>query len=163
MTSSEDNTHDGSQAHRYGISFWTSAVIGLLIMAFGVRGLFSDRSATPPRGFAQWFVGSAIVHDALIAPCAFAIAWAVGWALPRRAVIPVRLGLATSALLVAFAWPLVRGYGRRAANPTALPLDYGRNLVVALIVVWIVVLATIATTAVRGHRARHNNGGSVPQ
>lgn len=157
------NHAEGEDKPRYGAMFWASATIGLFIIGFGVRGILSDRGATPPRGFAQWFIGSAIVHDALIAPCAFAIAWAVGRVLPRAAVVPVRLGLATSALLIAFAWPLVRGYGRRESNPTALPLDYGRNLLLTLVVVWLTVFAAIATKTLRAHHARPDEQGPTPQ
>ncbi len=146
----------------HGIVFWTSAAIGVLLIAYGARGVLTDRAATPPRGFTEWFLGSAVVHDALLAPCVFAVAWAVGRVLPRPAVVPVRLGLATTALLVAFAWPLVRGYGRRDSNPTALPLDYGRNLALSLVAVWLVVVAAIATSVVRRRRHRVFEG-TAPQ
>lgn len=154
---------EGDHTLRYGAVFWASATIGLFLIGLGVRGILGDRGATPPRGFAQWFIGSAIVHDALIAPCAFAIAWAVGRVLPRVAVVPVRLGLATSALLIAFAWPLIRGYGRRKSNPSALPLDYGRNFALALVVVWLTVLSAIATKTMRAHRARFDEQRLAPR
>jgi hypothetical protein len=79
------------------------------------------------------------------------------------AVVPVRLGLATTGLLTLYAWPLVRGYGRAASNPTALPLDYSRNLVVSLIVTWTAVAAWIAAIAVRSRRHPIDDGGQLPK
>jgi hypothetical protein len=60
--------------------------------------------------------------------------------LPAPIRTPARFALAVTALVTAIAWPLVRGWGYRAANPSALPLDYGRNLAGVLVAVWIVAL-----------------------
>ncbi|MEO5843064.1 MAG: hypothetical protein ABIQ73_04810 [Acidimicrobiales bacterium] len=146
-----------SLPHR-GRMFWGGMVVGWAIILFGIRGLFMDRAATTPAEFAKWFIGLAIVHDAFLAPAVFTVAWLAGRVLPRRAVVPVRLGLATSGLLILYAWPLARGYGRRESNPSALPLDYGRNLVVSLITIWILVGLWIAIAALQSQRRR-----AVPQ
>ena len=139
--------------HR-GRMFWASMMVGWAIVLFGIRGLFMDRAATAPAGFAKWFIGLAIVHDAFVAPVVFTVAWLAGRILPRRAVVPVRLGLATSGLLILYAWPLARGYGRRESNPSALPLDYGRNLIVSLITIWILVGLWIGIASLQSHRRR---------
>ena len=142
-----------SLPHR-GRMFWGGMVVGWAFILFGIRGLFMDRTATAPAGFAKWFIGLAIVHDALLAPLVLAVAWLVGRFLPRRAVAPLRLGLATSGLVILYAWPLARGYGRRESNPSALPLDYGRNLIVSLITLWILVGLWIAIASLQSHRRR---------
>ena len=82
-----------------------------------------------------------------LVPAVLLIAWTIGRIVPRRAVVPVRLGLATTGLLVLYAWPLVRGYGRSESNPSALPLDYSRNLVVSLLVIWLGVGIWITATS----------------
>jgi hypothetical protein len=131
--------------------FWTSTAIGWAAIAFGLTGLL--RADIDWIGFATWFVGGAVVHDVLIAPLVFAAAWLVTRALPPTIAIPVKVGLATSALTVLYAWPLLRGYGRSAALPSALPLDYGRNLTIALLVIW----SVVAIWAVERHfRAPRN-------
>jgi hypothetical protein len=71
---------------------------------------------------------------------------------PRRASVPVCIGLATTMLLVLYSWPLVRGYGRTDSNLSALPLDYGRNLAVTLMVLWVCVTVWIATRWARDKR-----------
>jgi len=53
-------------------------------------------------------------------------------------------------------WPLVRGYGSRGTNKTALPLNYGRGLLLLVAVVWLVV-GVVAFRRLRvaaGSRAR---------
>ena len=135
-----------------GPLFWATAVVGWGLILFGIRGLAMNRNATPALGFARWFIGLAVVHDALLVPAVLLIAWTIGRIVPRRAVVPVRLGLATTGLLVLYAWPLVRGYGRRESNPSALPLDYGRNLVVSLLVIWLGVGIWITATSLHLHR-----------
>nr|MBA3653360.1 hypothetical protein [Actinomycetota bacterium] len=45
-------------------------------------------------------------------------------------------GLLISGALSLVAWPLVRGYGRSAGNPSILPRNYGAGLAGTLIVVW---------------------------
>jgi hypothetical protein len=128
-------------------AFWIAAFVGWITIAFGVRGIFHDSSATRPGDLGRWFAALLLLHDALVVPIVLAVGWAVGRVLPGKAVVPVRLGLAASAVTVAVAFPLVRGYGERASNPTLLPLDYGRNLVIALVLVWLVVGFVVACRA----------------
>ena len=42
-----------------------------------------------------------------------------------------------------FSYPLVRAYGLAANNPTSLPHNYARNLLVVLGVVWAVAAAAL--------------------
>ena len=139
---------------RRGPLFWLGVAIGWAFIAYGIRGVLTERAVRGPAEFARWFVGIAIVHDALLVPVALSLAWAVGRVVPRPAVVPVRLGLATTGLLALFTWPYVRGYGRADTNPSALPLDYGRNLLGALIAVWLLVAVWIAAKTVHNHKAR---------
>lgn len=129
--------------------FWPAAVAGWFLIVIGLVGLIGDRAATQPTSFAKWFIGIDVVHDVVFAPLVLFASWAAGRALPHRVVLPVRIGLATTALLMLYTWPLVRGYGRRASNPSALPLSYGRNLLVSVIAVWVAVALWIAVRVVR--------------
>jgi hypothetical protein len=143
----------GGRSRAATVVFWGAAAIGWVIILLGVRGVFHDSSATRPGDLAGWFAGLLVVHDVVLVPVAFGVAWLVGRVLPDRAVVPARLGLAASAVVVAVAFPLVRGYGERDANPSLLPLPYGRNLAIALVLVWVVVVgATAISRVVRTRR-----------
>jgi hypothetical protein len=135
-----------------GAWFWTLAAIGWIFIVYGGAGLL--RADIDLLGFATWFVGGALVHDLLLAPIVLALAWVLTRWLPRPFAVPVKVGLAASALIFFYAWPLVRGYGRRATLPSALPLDYGRNLALALLFVWIVVAGWTVQRSVRSSRGR---------
>jgi hypothetical protein len=140
-----------TEKHRGGDWFWLGAAAGLAFIVAGARGLLHDRAATQPSDLMTWFLGAGIVHDAVIAPIAVLAAWITRRVVPAPARSPIRLGLAATALLVVLTWPLVQGWGRRAANPSALPLAYGRNLIATLIVLWAVVIG-FAIARVRGAR-----------
>jgi hypothetical protein len=131
--------------------FWIGAIAGLALIAIGLRGLVHDRAATQPSDLIKWLLGAGIVHDAVIAPVVVVAAWITGRIVPARARSPIRLGLAGTALLVVLIWPLVQGWGRRTANPSALPLDYGRNLIATLAVLWAVVIV-VAVVRLRSAR-----------
>lgn len=115
-------------------------VLGLPVMAYGVRGALVDAADTHPAELARWVVGMAVVNDLLVVPAAMAVGlagrrWTRAWAWPA-----VRAGLLTTAVLAAVAWPLVRGYGADPRDPSLLPRDYGAGLAAALAVVWASVL-----------------------
>jgi hypothetical protein len=134
------------------VAFWAGAAVGWTVIAIGARGVLRDSDATRPGDLGRWFVGLLLVHDLVLVPLVLAVGWFAGRVLPARAVVHVRLGLAASAVLVAVAFPLVRGYGEREGNPSLLPLPYGRNLVIALVLAWAVIGAALVVAAVRARR-----------
>ena len=77
-----------------------------------------------------------IVHDAIIAPLVVLVGWLLGRLLPTVARGPLRAAAATSALVIAFAYPLVRRWGPRPSNSSTLPLHRGSNLFIVLSLVW---------------------------
>ncbi|MFG2229180.1 hypothetical protein ACGFNX_04015 [Streptomyces sp. NPDC048723] len=103
---------------------------GLAVMAFG--GLLLVREPEPWR-IALWLAGGVLVHDGLIAPLITAVGAlcaAVGLRLhgvPRAALV-----VAGSLTVIALP-PLLRPGG--VANPSALPLDYPRNWLLAMAVI----------------------------
>lgn len=135
-----------------GPFFWAGLIAGAGIAGYGVAGAWADRADTRPADLVVWLAGSGVLHDALIAPVVVAAALATRW-LPVAARLPVRLGLALSALLTVVFWPVVRGWGRSPSVPSALPLDYGRNLAVVLALIWLAAAAAVVVRARRG-RAR---------
>ena len=84
-----------------------------------------------------------MLHDAVVVPVVVALGWLASRWLPPAARGPVRGALALSAILVVFAYPLVRRLGARPTNSSALPLHYGPNLALVLGVVWIVTVVLV--------------------
>ncbi|TDD69868.1 hypothetical protein E1262_11380 [Jiangella aurantiaca] len=125
-----------------GPFFWTCLVAGAGIVGYGLVGAWGDRADTHPADLAVWLGGAGVAHDAVVAPAVIVVALGTRW-LPRAARLPVRLGLALTALLTVLFWPVVRGWGRSPSVPSALPLEYGRNLLVVLALIWLVVGAVV--------------------
>lgn len=121
-----------------GPRFWITAAVGWAVIGWGVFGVFSNSLDTRPSNLAKFVVGGALLHDLLIAPVVILAGVLVARAVPARARGPVQAALVISAIVALFAWPLVRAYGLAANNPTSLPHNYGRNLLVVLGVVWAV-------------------------
>src|SRR5205823_4862945 len=107
------------------------------VIAYGIRGALVDSNLTHPVELAGWIVGSAVVHDGAVAPVAIAIAFLGRRALPRPLWRPARWVLALSAVLVAIALPLVRGYGRNPRVPSLLSRNYAWGLAAVLLAVWV--------------------------
>ena len=132
-----------------GRRFWISAAVGWGVIAWGVYGIFSNSLDTRPANLARFVVGGALIHDLLVAPVAIVAGVLLTRAVPGPARAPVQAALAISAVVALFAFPLVRGYGLAANNPTSLPHNYGLNLLVVLGLVWV---AAGAAAAVRVKR-----------
>jgi hypothetical protein len=142
-----------------GPLFWIGLVLGASFVAFGLIGIWLDRTDTHPVELVGWLGSAGVVHDAMLAPIVVGLAWLTG-RLPPSSRTPVRLGLAMSALVTAIAWPLVRRWGAAASNPSLLPLDYTRNLISVLTGIWVVVgAATLFRTLSRGRDHGRNRDG----
>jgi hypothetical protein len=134
--------------------FWTFGILGTAIMAFGIWGLFNDSARTHPTQWVRWFVGSALVHDLLIAPLVFAIAVLLVRRISPRYRAIVQGGLIASGVILLTTFPLLRGYGQRPDNPSALPNDYGMGVLVTLGVIWLAVAALALGASVTKDRRR---------
>jgi hypothetical protein len=124
--------------HRAGPAFWVSAVIGWAIIGIGLRGIFQHSLDTRPANLAKFVVGGALLHDLLVAPLVLLAAVALARAVPGRARSAVQAALVVTGVLALFSYPLVRGFGLAANNPTSLPHNYTANLLVVLGLVWAV-------------------------
>jgi hypothetical protein len=102
----------------------------------GVVGGLRAASSTKPLLLAAWLLGGLLAHDALIAPLACLIGIAAARAAPASARVPVQAALFASAIVLAVAYPALRGYGRSPDNPTVQPLDYATATLTVLAVVW---------------------------
>jgi hypothetical protein len=112
--------------------FWSCALLGWGVMAFGVAGLINESSRTRPDQWVRWFFGALLAHDAVAAPITFAVAAVIVARVPRSWRAAVQAWLFASAVIVLTTWPFLRGYGRSSINPSILPNNYARGLLLVL-------------------------------
>jgi hypothetical protein len=131
---------------------------GVAALAWGAWGTVTD-PGTHLRGQLAFAATVLIGHDGVVLPAAIAVGAVLSARAPAWLRGPVQGGLFASAVLTFVALPFVVGTGTSPDNPSALPLDYGRGLLVTLGVVW----AATAAVAVRGYATRHpRRRGGVP-
>lgn len=133
--------------------FWPLVGVGWAVILFGAAGMLRNAGRTKPPELARWLVGSAIVHDGLIAPLVFAAGVLVARAVPPGIRRFVQAGLVITGMLVLATFPFVGGWGRQPDNPSALPGNYGLGLGAVLSVVWGIVLLLAGRSLARS-RAR---------
>ena len=134
---------------RHGPVFWGGLVVGGALMAYGVHGVLTELGPGNPFKLAEWVVGLDLIHDLLLAPIVVVLGLLAAWALPTTMRGPVRAAAALSGVVVLFSIPLLTGWGRRAGNSSTLPLDYARNVVIVLAVIWAVAAVVAAARWVR--------------
>lgn len=105
--------------------------VGGSLIALGLYGIVAK---SDPFGWAVWFGGAVVLHDAIFVP-AVLLAGALTTRLPGSYRRRVQAALAMAAAVTLVALPFVLGFGRRADNPSLLPLSYGRNLLIVLAVI----------------------------
>jgi hypothetical protein len=132
-----------------GTRFWVGFGVGWILIAIGVARLVTTGGAGRVVDVGLWVVGLDVVHDLALAPLATVVALAVVVALPRRLRAPILAGLGASAVVLLVAWPLLRGYGRRADNATILPRDYSAGVTIVLAVIWVLAGVWLAARVAR--------------
>lgn len=137
LATSETDERPDPVEQTYGPWWWAGLAIGGAVMAYAVWGIFEHRDGTNPPALAKWVIGSALVHDGLVAPLVVVVGIGLGLILPLRVRGPVRGAVALSLLVTIFSIPLLRTFGQHGDNSSTLPLDYGRNLVIVLALVWL--------------------------
>ena len=139
---------------RPGLGFWIGLALGTPIMAYGAYELVAQVGW--PRAFdvATWLGGGLLLHDLVLVPIVLASVWGIGRVAPPAVRNPLRAGILGSALIVAVAWPALRGYGDRPDNATVHPLDYGSAVLTALAILWGAVVLWSVLAIVRRRRIR---------
>ncbi len=136
---------------RYGRAFWIGLALGWASIAFGVWGVIHTRIQAVPVSFAGWLIGAAVVHDFIVAPLVFLLGIALRRSLDGRIRAGVQVAVVVSAIVLAYSFPLMLGYGRRPTNPTVQPNDYVTNVALVVAAIWI---AAFVWLLVHGRRAR---------
>ena len=147
---------DPHRSGRPGPLAWVVITAGWIVMAVAVHGLFRDPLLGSPTSWVTWILGAAILHDAVVLPIVVGVGWILGRALPPAWRTPVRAALVVGAIVSLATFPIARRYGARPDNPSILPLDVGRNLLLLLVVLAVaaVVAGSVNTVRVRRRTRR---------
>jgi hypothetical protein len=151
---------DGAATSARGRWFWLALGVGWAVMVGAGVGAVLDSHNANLAALVRYVVIFDVVHDLTIAPLVVAVAWLAGRWLPPVALGPVRGALALTAIVIVFATPLVRRF-TRTVNSSALPLDYGRNVVIVLGVVW-VAAAGVIVVRLAARRLRRPAPSALP-
>lgn len=145
--------------NRRGRLFWSSALVGWVVILWGVRGALHHHVDTRPAELARFLLGGALVHDLVLAPTVLLVGGLLARTVSGRWRAPAQAALVISATLVLFSYPLLRGYGRRLGNPTSLPHNYAANLAMVLLAVTV---GTAAVAGAAGLIASRRRAGGAP-
>lgn len=130
---------------------WTLCVLGAAAMTYGVFALLTTDRGPRPVKYVLFAAAGLLGHDAVLAPLALAVGAACAYLVPPTLRGVVAGALFVSAALTIVALPFVLGLGRTPDLPSALPLDYGRNLLLALAAVWAGALVVGAVRLAQHH------------
>jgi hypothetical protein len=112
---------------------------GALVMLYAVGGALFDGEVNKV-GVPAFLIAVIVLHDGVFMPVVLGAGALINrLAAPRwRASVQVAALVSIAVSLVAL--PLVLGYGREPANPSALPLPYERGLLLILGLIWVFAL-----------------------
>jgi hypothetical protein len=114
----------------------TLGAIGLIIMLYAAASAALDNGINPV-GHLAFLAIVLIGHDLVLLPVAIGVGWLVTRFAPAWARGPALAALFASAIVTFVALPFVIGAGRRPDDPSALPLNYARGLLVVLAAIWV--------------------------
>ena len=121
---------------RPGVGFWIGLALGTPVMIYGAYELVQQAGWPRTIDVARWLGSGLLLHDLVLVPIVLGVVWAIGRIASPSVRNPLRVGVLGSALIVAVAWPALRGYGHRPDNTTVHPLDYQSAVLTALAILW---------------------------
>jgi hypothetical protein len=135
------------------------AILGILVLLYGIVNLFIHIPIQTLLMVAVWLVAALIIHDAVIAPSVVGVGWLLRRLLPDRARRYVQMGLIMAAAVTIIAIPMIIREGSQPPQKTLLIQNYAANLALLL---GIIAGVTAAAYAVRVARDRSRPAGSAP-
>jgi hypothetical protein len=133
---------------------WTRRILvagGLALIGVGLAGVLRE-PAVAAWPYFRFLAVSLVFADVFVMPVALVAGAIAARTLPGWLRVPVQAGLYASAAVTLVALPLLLGYGRDPALPSALPRDYPRGLLIVLAVVWMAVLSVALVRRAAGPR-----------
>ena len=131
-----------------GATFWVGVAVGWVIIVVGIRMGLHDREFKPGL-LLKWVGGGLLLHDLVWLPVVAVVGALVTVVLRRRIPLVVAWATATTMVMTLIAWPFMRGYGRRADNPSALPRNYAHGLLVYIAVTWLICIVALSIGRIR--------------
>ncbi|MFY1583749.1 hypothetical protein ACN267_04530 [Micromonospora sp. WMMD734] len=132
---------------------------GVLLIGYAVVGASTDPGLAPT-GVLVFLAGVLVGHDVVWMAGLLAVGALLARFVPRRHRPVVRAGAVSAAALTVVALPLVLGFGRPSDDPSVLPLPYGRNLVVVLLLVAGATAVGCLAVELRHRRRTAGRGGA---
>jgi hypothetical protein len=136
----------------------TLATLGLVAMSYALWAALRSPDIHPTRN-GTFLLAVLVLHDGLLLPVILVVGVLVHRLAPPRIRAIVQAALIATASVTLIAVPFVLGYGRIADNPSALPLNYARGLLLTLAAVWGTALGVLTIRAWRIRRP----AGARPQ
>lgn len=124
--------------------------IGAAFLGIGAYALLSQVALDTLPNLFLWLVGGLIIHDAIIAPIVAVIGFVLSKSLPNGTRQIVQGGLIVAGVISLIALPVVIGGGKTELNPSLLPLDYSRNLLIALVIIGAITGLLVVLRLLRG-------------
>ena len=125
---------------------------GVLLAGYGAWRILTTARLTRPLELGTWLIGALILHDALLAPAAVAVAVVYQRVVARRAPRAARYlagALIVAAMATIVAIPLIHRRGHTPTGSTLETRDYGGALAVVIGIVAGVALLAYAVRVVR--------------
>jgi hypothetical protein len=127
---------------------------GVAMIAFGAWTLWREKAHIgQPASIGRWLVGGVIGHDAILAPAVFLACALAGRYTNARVRRALALFLLAGGSLLIVGLPDALRSGDNP-NPTVTPLDYPRNLTIALGAVAVLAVLTAVPGGLRDRRRR---------
>lgn len=136
-------------AARLPRTFWLAIAPGVAMMTYGLRGVLEVTDATASWSAARWFVGGNLAHDLVVSPIVCLVGFLTARWLPPLVRGPVQAALLACGVIGVVAYPLVRGYGTTAGEPSFLDRDYGTSVLVLWGCAWVVAAVVVGWRALR--------------
>jgi hypothetical protein len=129
-------------------------------MAFGAVRLVEQTGWARALATGRWLAGGIVLHDLVLVPLVLGLVWLVDRTTPAWLRPPVATGLLATMLVLALAWPGLRGYGNRPDNPSIHPIDSTTATLSVLAVWWLAMAAWATARLVRSRSRRRPAPGS---
>jgi hypothetical protein len=127
---------------------------GVAMIGFGAWTLWREKAHIGlPASIGRWLIGGVIGHDAILAPAVFLACALAGRYTSARVRRALALFLLAGGSLLIVGLPDALRSGDNP-NPTVTPLDYPRNLTIALGAVAVIAVLSVVPGGVRDRRRR---------
>ncbi len=126
-----------TERNEHGLAFWIGLSIGVVVFGFGIRGALRQFDTYSSRFvYTKYVIGFDFLHDLIVAPIAFVVAFVVSRVAPHKLRGPLSFALFATAIAFTVGWyPLHHTAGYKG-NATFQPLNYATAVATVVGVIW---------------------------